>query len=167
MKFVAYIELVIFMRVLLGALTFQNSLISPVIYGHFLRQRYYQSSFTRDAVAVTNAKIDRWVRAPGRPPMLVTVWVRLQMILERWVGNTLAPSQNGTAGQRRWMGLADAVIAHSQRMMPRVGLDSQPSGSVCCPSIISEHFTVWPRIRIRSAERATPHGYDVDQVRGI
>jgi len=97
MKAVAYIELVIFVRVVLGALTFQNALISPLVYGHFLRQRYYQSAFTRDAIGATNTRIDKFVRKPGNPPMMITVWEKVQMLLGRWVGNTLAPNQGGAA----------------------------------------------------------------------
>jgi len=38
MKVVAYAELVIFLRVLLGAITFRNSLLSPILFAHFLKQ---------------------------------------------------------------------------------------------------------------------------------
>ena len=41
MKVVAYAELVIFLRVLLGAITFRNSLLSPILFAHFLKQWYY------------------------------------------------------------------------------------------------------------------------------
>ena len=97
MKAVAYIELIILVRVILGAITFRNALISPIIYGHFLRQRYYQSAFTRDAVIATNQRIDQFVRRPGNPPMLVTVWEWTQAIVQRWAGSTLV--QNSNAGQ--------------------------------------------------------------------
>lgn len=93
MKVVAYTELVIFVRVVLGAVTFQNSLLSPIIYAHFLRQRYYQSAFTREAIAATTKRIDAFVRKPGNPPMAVQVWDKIQMLGERWVGNALAPNQ--------------------------------------------------------------------------
>jgi len=106
MKAVAYIELIIFVRVILGAITFQNSLLSPLAYAHFLRQRYYQSAFTRDAIAYTTKRIDGFVRKPGNPPALISVWEKAQMIIGRWSGNTLAPQQpagaaNGAAGPRR------------------------------------------------------------------
>ncbi|KAF7339654.1 Nucleoporin POM33 [Mycena sanguinolenta] len=98
MRVVAYTELVIFVRVFLGAITFQNSLLSPIIFVHFLRQRYYQSAFTREAVGSTTARIDAFVRKPGNPPMLVTVWDRIQMLVGRWVGTTLTPANaNGGA----------------------------------------------------------------------
>ncbi|KAG5648173.1 hypothetical protein DXG03_006128 [Asterophora parasitica] len=91
MRVVAYTELVIFVRVVLGAATFQNSLISPIIYAHFLRQRYFQSAFTRDAVATTVARIDKLVHKPGNPPIVVQVWEKVQMLAVRWSGTTLGP----------------------------------------------------------------------------
>lgn len=92
MKFVALVELVIFVRVLLGALTFQNSLLSPIIYAHFLRQRYYQSPFSRDAITKVSTRIEQFVRRPGNPPVVVTVWEKGQMLVQRWAGVTLAPN---------------------------------------------------------------------------
>ena len=92
MKFVALVELFIFVRVLLGALTFQNSLLSPIIYAHFLRQRYYQSPFSRDAIIKVSSQVEHIVRRPGNPPMVVTVWEKGQMLVQRWGGVTLAPN---------------------------------------------------------------------------
>ena len=92
MKFVALVELIIFVRVLLGALTFQNSLLSPIIYAHFLRQRYYQSTFSRDAIIKVSTQIEQFVRRPGNPPIVVTVWEKGQMLVKRWAGVVLAPN---------------------------------------------------------------------------
>lgn len=101
MRIVAYTELVIFIRVFLGALTFQNSLLSPLIYAHFLRQRYFQSAFTREAFATSIARVDALVRKPGNPPMLVQVWEKGQMLAGRWVGSTLAPNPAPAAAGAR------------------------------------------------------------------
>jgi len=101
MRAVAYVELIIFVRVLLGAITLQNSLISPLIYAHFLRQRYYQSAFTRDALAVTNGRIETIVRKPGNPPMVVMVWDKLKMLLGRWAGSALEAQPAAGAAPRR------------------------------------------------------------------
>jgi hypothetical protein len=101
MKVVAYTELIIFARVLLGAITFQNSLLSPIIYVHFLRQRYYQSAFTREAIGGTTARIDAFVRKPGNPPALIQVWDKVQMLVGRWVGTTLTPANAGPAAGAR------------------------------------------------------------------
>jgi hypothetical protein len=92
MRFVALVELIIFIRVLLGALTFQNSLLSPIIYAHFLRQRYYQSPFSRDAIVKVSTRVEQFVRRPGNPPIVVTVWEKGQMMVQRWAGVTLVPN---------------------------------------------------------------------------
>jgi len=105
MKVVAYAELVIFLRVFLGAITFQNSLLSPIIFAHFLRQRYYQSAFTRESVGAVTTRIDGFVRKPGNPLVLVKVWDNFQMLVGRWVGTTLtanaAPADAAGAAPRR------------------------------------------------------------------
>jgi len=98
MRVVAYAELLIFIRILLGAITFQNSLLSPIIYAHFLRQRYYQSGFTRDALTVTVNWMDGLVRKPGNPPALVMVWDRGREAARRWAGVVIV--QNEGQGQQ-------------------------------------------------------------------
>jgi transmembrane protein 33 len=98
MRVVAYLELIIMARVIIGTITLQNALVSPLVYGHFLRQRYYQSAFTREAVKATNTWIDRRVRKEGNPPMLVAVWDKIQMLIERWTGGVLTTNQQAGAG---------------------------------------------------------------------
>jgi len=93
MRVVAFAELAIFVRVLLGAITFQNSLLAPLVFAHFLRQRYYQSAFTRDAVAVSDRKVDEFVRKEGVPPVVAQVWDKVKMLVVRWGGSTLAPQE--------------------------------------------------------------------------
>ncbi|KAF7320241.1 hypothetical protein MKEN_00808600 [Mycena kentingensis (nom. inval.)] len=93
MKIVAYTELVICARVVLGTFVFQNSVLAPIIFVHFLRQRYYQSAFTREAIGVATKRIDDAIRKPGNPPMVVTVWDKAQMVVGRWVGTTLTPTE--------------------------------------------------------------------------
>ena len=91
MRIVAYAELLIFLRVVLGALTFQNSLLAPIIFAHFLRTRYYQSQFTQRSIAHVNTVITEFVRRPGNPPILASVWEKAQYGVQRWVGATLQP----------------------------------------------------------------------------
>jgi hypothetical protein len=103
MKAVAYTELLIMARIFLGAITFQNSLLSPIIYAHFLRQRYYHSAFTRDAIAVVDKSIEGYVRKEGVPPIAVQTWDKVRAVLGRWTGSTLVPQQPpaGAGGARR------------------------------------------------------------------
>lgn len=100
MKVVAFTELVTMLRVLLGAITFQNSLLTPLFYAHFLRSRWYQSKFTQSAVTTINTKVEGYVRAPGSQPMLAQVWDKFKMVLSRWAGGVIAP-QAAPAGGRR------------------------------------------------------------------
>jgi len=97
MRVVAYIELLIFARVFIGAITFQSSIIAPIIYAHFLRQRYYQSSFTREALTVTEGKIDSFAHKDGTPPAVGQVWDKIRALIKGWAGNVLA-QQPPTAG---------------------------------------------------------------------
>jgi hypothetical protein len=92
MRVVALSEIVIFVRVFLGAVTFQNSLISPIIYAHFLRQRYYQSAFTREAFGITKRRVDGVIRKPGVPPVVGQLWEQGQSLIARWVGTVLQPN---------------------------------------------------------------------------
>jgi len=100
MKAVAFAELIIFVRVLFGALLFQNSLLSPIIYAHFLRQRWYQSNFTREAVAVSTARIEATVTGQGNPT-LTNVWMQAKGLVVRWGGSSLAPPQAARAQPAR------------------------------------------------------------------
>ncbi|KAF7310722.1 hypothetical protein HMN09_00615200 [Mycena chlorophos] len=97
MRVVAYTEIAICARVVLGTFVFQNSLAAPIVFVHFLRQRYYQSAFTRDALAVTTKRIDDFIRKPGNPPVLIQVWDQAQNLIGRWVGTTLVPNQEPAA----------------------------------------------------------------------
>ncbi|KAF9351535.1 hypothetical protein BGX34_000505 [Mortierella sp. NVP85] len=69
MAFVAYIEVVGVMGSLIfGAITFQSSLLSPIVYANFLRFRYYFSLHTRTAFALIRARLDNlFVPAAGNP----------------------------------------------------------------------------------------------------
>lgn len=93
MKLVAFIELAIMFRITLGALTWQNSLLAPLVYAHFLRQRYYQSAFTRTAVSVVYGYLDGYIRRPGVPPVVLNIWEKFILVVSRWAGSTLAPQQ--------------------------------------------------------------------------
>ena len=92
MKAVAFVEVIIMFRVLLGALTFRNSFLTPLFYAHFLRQRYFQSDFTKAAIGAINKRVEEYVRKPGAPPALATGWDNFKLVLTKWAGSTLAPA---------------------------------------------------------------------------
>ncbi|TEB39317.1 hypothetical protein FA13DRAFT_1725304 [Coprinellus micaceus] len=89
MSVVAFTEILILIRVVLGALTFQNSLLSPVIFAHFLRQRYWQSAFTRHAIATVDVQVTTLARRPGVPPVVDQVWQKARSVIATWAGSTL------------------------------------------------------------------------------
>lgn len=96
MRAVAFTELLIMARVTVGALTWRLAIFAPVIYAHFLRQRWYQSKFTREAIAYVHGKILAFVTSPGRPPVLAQVYTQFTGLTGRWAGSTLnAAAQNG------------------------------------------------------------------------
>ncbi|KAG1715783.1 hypothetical protein ID866_1359 [Astraeus odoratus] len=98
MRIVAYSELVIFVRVLFGAILFRNSLLAPLVYAHFLRQRYYQSAFTRDAVAVADARINDLVHRVDHP-VLNDVWSKAKELIGRWAAAPMQPAGGAARDQ--------------------------------------------------------------------
>ncbi|PCH33425.1 hypothetical protein WOLCODRAFT_135129 [Wolfiporia cocos MD-104 SS10] len=98
MRVVAYTELIIMLRLVVGLFLLRNSFIAPIVFAHFLRMRYYQSKFTQSAIVDVSGRVDAYVRKPGTPPMVAVVWDRFRMLLARWAGNVLAPE---TAGARQ------------------------------------------------------------------
>jgi hypothetical protein len=101
MKVVAYIELLIFVRVFLGAITFQTSILAPIFIAHFLRQRYYHSSFSREAITSTDTKIQDFVHKEGVHPIAGQVWDKIRALVGRWAGSTLGPQPQPAGGARR------------------------------------------------------------------
>jgi hypothetical protein len=96
MKLVAYVELAIFARVLFGLLLWRNSLLMPIIYGMFLRARYFQSPFTRQAFASLDAVILQGLNHPsvrGSVPQAKTYYDVLKGYLGRAVGTVLVPNE--------------------------------------------------------------------------
>lgn len=91
MRVVAFAELVIFLRVAFGALLFRNSLLAPVIYAHFLRLRYYQSAFTREAVSYADQRITTALGHPAIPPVVGGVWVKVKEFTTKWAGSVIEP----------------------------------------------------------------------------
>lgn len=91
MRAVAFTEIAILVRVILGAIVFRNSLLCPIIFVHFLRQRYYQSAFTRQALSATDARIHSLI-AQQNNPTLTNVWTQARGLIGRWSGSNIAPA---------------------------------------------------------------------------
>ncbi|KIJ45740.1 hypothetical protein M422DRAFT_166656, partial [Sphaerobolus stellatus SS14] len=93
MRITAIAEFVILFRVVLGALTLQNSFLTPIVYAHFLRQRYYHSTFTKEALGKVKSLLDKYARHPSLPPVVGQVWGHVKNAIGVWAGSTLAPQQ--------------------------------------------------------------------------
>lgn len=96
MNFVAYAELVIFARVLLGGLTFQNSFVAPIFFAHFLRLRYHQSTFTKAAIDGIGARIDGVVSKQGAP--VQNAWGTAKRVIKTWGGGNLVGNRRPAPG---------------------------------------------------------------------
>jgi hypothetical protein len=98
MKVVAYTEILILVRVIVGALTFRNSFLTPIFYAHFVRMRFFQSAFTKEAIIRVTAKIDGYINSPDAPPAVKRGWGTVQSLIGRWTGATLnAPAPQAQA----------------------------------------------------------------------
>jgi len=101
MKVVAYAEILILARVVVGAVLLRNSFLTPIFYAHFVRMRFFQSAFTREAIIKVTNKIDHYVSGPDMPPVVKQGWGTVQSLIGRWTGTTLdapvaqAPPPNG------------------------------------------------------------------------
>jgi hypothetical protein len=89
MNFVAFSELVILLRVFVGALTWRSSFIAPIFLAHFIRLRYHASPFTRHAVNTVGAKIDGFTA--GQAPAVQNAWATAKRVLGQWGGGQLVP----------------------------------------------------------------------------
>lgn len=89
MRLVAYTEILIVLRVVVGTLLLQNSFITPIFYVHFVRMRYYQSAFTKEAFNNTTAYIEGYLNKPDSPLKPVApAWGYFKMGVARWMGVT-------------------------------------------------------------------------------
>lgn len=87
MRLVAYTEIAIVARVILGTIFLQNSFLTPIFYLHFVRMRYFQSAFTKEAFNHTIAVIENYITKPEAPLKAAEpVWNLLKSGVSRWMG---------------------------------------------------------------------------------
>ncbi|TKA53402.1 hypothetical protein B0A53_04388 [Rhodotorula sp. CCFEE 5036] len=99
MQFVAFVEVVVvFGRVLFGALLFQNSLLAPLFFAHFLRLRYYLSPPTRKAFAWVSNRVDEYTVRNSKCPPVVTKAVKVvRELIIRYSESIISVQQPGAA----------------------------------------------------------------------
>ncbi|KAF9114886.1 hypothetical protein BGX27_009531 [Mortierella sp. AM989] len=89
MAFVAYVEVVGVMGSLIfGAITFQSSFLSPIVYANFLRFRYFFSLHTRAAFALIRARLDNLIVPqggnPSVPPVVAQAYTAVRGAITRF-----------------------------------------------------------------------------------
>lgn len=93
MRFVAYSEVFVFARILLGAVTFRNSLLAPLLYAHFLRLRFYMSSFTRASFQHVGGVLDNLTQKPECPSVVRKGYLTLMDLVNRYASTVLSVPQ--------------------------------------------------------------------------
>lgn len=94
MRFVSYAEVVIFVRVFVGAILLRNSLLAPLLYAHFLRLRFYMSSFTRAALQHVRSELDQLTQHPSCPPVVRKGYLVLTDLVTRYACTVLNISKS-------------------------------------------------------------------------
>lgn len=112
MNFVSYAELVIFARVLLGGLTFQNSFVAPIFFAHFLRLRYHQSTFTKNAIDGITGRIDGVVAKQGAG--VQNAWGTAKRVIRTWGGGNLVGNSNRAQARPAAQGAGAAAAGGAQ-----------------------------------------------------
>jgi len=88
-------ELAIMARLIVGIILRRNSFGAPIFFAHFLRQRYYQSAFSREVTKKVAQVIDNQV-VPRAPPVIGAGWSQLKNLLAKWTGSTLSEQPQAT-----------------------------------------------------------------------
>ncbi|ORY28985.1 hypothetical protein BCR39DRAFT_533437 [Naematelia encephala] len=112
MKFVAYAELAILARVVVGVFIFRSSLLAPLFLAHFIRLRYHASPFTRIAVADITGRIDSVLLPRGGA--VENAWVTVKRVVSTWGGGHMLPGD-----QQPPAGAAAGAAAGGARAAPR------------------------------------------------
>lgn len=99
MRFVSYAEVVIFLRTFVGALLFRNSLLAPLLYAHFLRLRFYMSSFTRAAFQHVRSELDALTQNPSCPPPVRKGYLMLTDLVTRYASTVLSINRDQPAAR--------------------------------------------------------------------
>lgn len=88
MILVAWTELAIFVRILLGVVLlftrWRVSILTLLIYGQFLRVRYFHSNFTRTVFAKADAELTARLNQQGIPPAVPATWAKVRSLIIGW-----------------------------------------------------------------------------------
>ncbi|KAH8555059.1 hypothetical protein BGW37DRAFT_482287 [Umbelopsis sp. PMI_123] len=80
-------------RLILGAITFQSSAFSALLFAHFLRLRYHMSENTRTAFTNISNRLDKLLLPPQGnkkiPPVVQKVYNKTKVLLTRYGGSPI------------------------------------------------------------------------------
>ncbi|KZV92095.1 hypothetical protein EXIGLDRAFT_718692 [Exidia glandulosa HHB12029] len=99
MKVVAYLEIAILARLVLGLLIRQSSILSAIVYVHFLRTRYVQSLYTREAFTHIGVVVDKQITSA--PPVVQQGWRYVQDGCKWLVGSKVMEQQAPPTARRQ------------------------------------------------------------------
>ncbi len=93
-------------RVLVGVITLRTSFTTLLVFGSFLRYRYFTSAYTRTQFIHFTLRVDHLVADSRVPPMIRHGWNTVKGLTSRYLGNPgLAaqsrPSSQGQSAQRK------------------------------------------------------------------
>jgi len=98
MLFVSYFEVIVIMgRVTLGAISFRNSLFTPLVFAHFLRLRYYLSPQTRQAFGYVSGQVDNAIAHPSVPDPVKKGLTIARDLVKRYSSSILQGQPTGAA----------------------------------------------------------------------
>lgn len=110
MRLVSWSETLIFARLLLGAVLLRNSLLAPLIFAHFLRLRFYMSSFTRGSWQQVGAKLDALTAKPECPAGVRRAYLTLMDLVGRYASTVMSvPHGAGATGTGAGAGQASTA----------------------------------------------------------
>ncbi|KAE8216713.1 hypothetical protein CF327_g191 [Tilletia walkeri] len=139
MVFVAYAEVLILVRVLVGALIFRNSFLLPLAYAHFLRLRFYMSTFTRASIQRCKAELDAYAHHQACPEVVRKVYLLLTDVISRYASNVLnfphpsASQQSASVGSSGRASGANATGAEAAASASAAAAGGRPRKSAGVP----------------------------------
>ncbi|KAG0739464.1 hypothetical protein G6F57_003068 [Rhizopus arrhizus] len=90
MQFVAYIEVIVIpCRLIIGIILFHTSVLSIIVFVHFLRLRYYLCRYSKDAVQNVTYYLDHWLLSSSSNhnttwAIISNLYINLKRIMARY-----------------------------------------------------------------------------------
>ncbi|KAG5518086.1 hypothetical protein PMAC_003272 [Pneumocystis sp. 'macacae'] len=97
MKLVSKVEVILIgIRVLIGAFTFQNSFTVLMFYAFFIRYRYFTSTYTRQTFLYITIHIDHLVADSRVPASVRSLWTTIKRLLRDYAAKPIINNSSQT-----------------------------------------------------------------------